>query len=984
MLKIGKVALIILVIFAFTSVSLTSESNNYDKPDNFSGSVSEHEAWVSKTLTTMTLEEKIGQLFFIPAYSNLNEKHVKEVAKLVSRHHVGGIVFFQGGPVRQAQLTNQFQNLSKVPLMIAMDAEWGPGMRLDSVMDFPYQMTLGAVQENRLIYEMGSHVAGMLSRLGVHMNFAPVADVNTNPDNPVINHRSFGEDKANVSHKAHAYMKGMQDNKVLAVAKHFPGHGNTSSDSHHSLPMVKESMNELFGNALVPFQYLINNGIGGVMVAHLAVSAFDSSMTKPSSLLPSVVDSMLREVLGFKGLVITDALNMKGVKGKDPEAGEIEIKALKAGNDILLMSEDVAKAIKAIKKAIRKGEFPEEIIDIHVRRILEAKAWCGLTRKPKIELGHLTEDLNKVESEVLMRRLIESSLTVLRNEMELIPLKRLDTLDLVTVSIGGKSSTFAARVDDYTNTDFINVDPETLAANSAELLAKVEKFNMALVVFNDMNQRAYKRFGLSEASVALAKAIAGKVPSILIIPGNPYALNLFDSPDLFKSIVVAYDSNPLAQDAAAQLVFGGIPATGMLPVSLKNGFNESHGRMLYAADRLAYTIPESVGMRSDSLQEIDSIVAEAVEEQATPGCQILIARKGKVVFHKAYGHFTSKERKEVTLDDLYDLASITKISATLPILMKWYEEGIIDIEKALSDYLPALDTTVLKGISIKDILGHQGRLFPWIPFYKSTIEDELYDSIYRTKAENAYTVQVANGLFIRDDFADSIFFHITQAELREEKEYKYSDLGYYLFQMMIEKISGEKLESQADSLFYQPLGAFTLGYLPLERYPKENIVPTERDQEFRKQLLQGYVHDPGAAMLGGVGGHAGLFSNSNDLAKLMQMYLQQGRYGGEDYFLPSTIETFASAAFLENENRRGIGFDKPEMDYEKVGPTFKGISGKSFGHTGFTGTMAWIDPELEIVYIFLSNRICPDASNSKLIQLDIRTRIQEQIYKSVY
>ncbi len=981
--RISKIGILTFIVITLSGFSLTSVSDRYEGIDGNPVFAESNSDWAETTLNSLTLEEKIGQLFFVAAYSNLPEKHTKEIKKLIRKQHIGGLIFFQGGPVKQVQLTNEYQQLSKIPLMVAMDAEWGPGMRLDSVMDFPYQMMLGAIQDESKIYDMGEAIAAMLSRLGVHMNFAPVVDVNTNPDNPVINHRSFGEDKVNVCEKAFAYMKGMQDNRVLAVAKHFPGHGNTSSDSHYSLPLVYESKDEIMANALVPFQYLINKGVAGVMVAHLAIEAYDTTMQTPSSLSASIVDTLLRQTLGFSGLAITDALNMQGAKEGSPKAGEIELKALTAGEDILVMSEDVPKAIKAIKKAIKDGLLTEADIDEKVKRILMAKQWCGLNKTPINTTANLVDDLNASAFDLIKRDLTQSAITLLKNENDLLPLKSLDTLSLLTINIGEGISVFSNRVANYATSANYNLTATDQSEIDADLEHLMMQHNLVLINFNNLNQRPYKKFGFHADQLVFAQKVAERIPTVLLIPSNPYALNLIDSLDAFKAIVLGYDNTDLVQDNLAQAVFGALPVRGKLPVSLKKQYKAADGQMLYASNRLGYTIPESVGLRSDSLAMIDSIVAEAIELKATPGCQVLVARKGKVVFNKAYGHFTQKLRTDVQPDYLYDLASITKIAATLPVLMHMQDEAIINVDSSLSYYLQDLDTTDKRGISIKDILGHQGRLFPWIPFYRSTIETDLYDSIYRKKAEPGFEVEVANQLFIRNDFADSVFYHITQSELREDSDYKYSDLGYYLFKMMIEELYQQPLEKLTDSLYYKRLGASSLGFLPLNRFSKDVIVPTEDDEDFRKQMLQGYVHDPGAAMLGGVGGHAGLFSNANDLAKMMQMYLQKGNYGGEQYFRNGTIDYFSSAAFLDNENRRGIGFDKPEMDYSKVGPTFQGVSGKSFGHTGFTGTMAWIDPEQEIVYIFLSNRICPDASNTKLIKHDIRTRIQEQIYKSI-
>ena len=941
--------------------------------------------WADSLMSTMSLDQKIGQLITAAGYSNRTEKHTKEIESYIQKYHIGGVIFFQGGPVRQALMTNRFQELTEIPLLISQDCEWGLKMRLDSVPSYPYQMMLGAIQNDQLIYEMGQAIAENLQRLGVQMSFSPVADVNNNPENPVINYRSFGEDKYKVSEKAYAYMGGLQDKHIITTAKHFPGHGNTSTDSHKELPQLEHSRKELFETELYPFRQLIARGLTGVMSAHLAVTAFDSSGTVPASLSENIINNLLKDQMNFEGLVVTDALNMEGAQLKNAKPGDIEVKALLAGNDILLMPKDVPRTFKAIKKAIKKGILSEEEIDKKCRKILLAKQWVGLDKVSPIEIENLHRDLNQPKFEVLKRKLIASAITLVNNNKGLIPLKNLDTLKIGSISIGNSGiSCFQEYLSKYATVENCHLNNVFSDQEFKSAKEKLKDCNLVIVAVDETSQYASRKFGIAKETIRHIRQLAKEKSVILNLLANPYSLSLWKDTIGTDAILVSYDDSDPIRELSAQMIFGGIPALGNLPVSASEKFPAGTGIKSYTTSRLRYGIPEEEGFSSNLLQKIDSLALDAIEQKATPGCQILIARNGNIVFEKAYGHHTHDKKRPVETTDLYDLASITKIAASLPSLMQLVENKKVDLDKSFGTYLPELEKTNKEDIILKKALTHQGRLQAWIPFYMNTLEDDKpKHELYRKKTETGFSTQVAENLYIYDTYSDSIFDQIVASELRDKEEYKYSDLAYYLCRRIIEKQTGKRIDKLVEREFYAPLGADKLGYLPLEHFDKAMIVPTENDKAFRKQLVHGHVHDPGAAMEGGVAGHAGLFSNANDLAKLMQLYLNGGEYGGHRFINQSTIDLFNSTPYLANENRRAIGFDKPEMDYKKDGPTFQGISAKSFGHTGFTGTMAWADPEKEIIFIFLSNRICPDASNLKLIKMNVRTNIQEAIYEAI-
>ena len=978
-------------------------------------------SWVDSIFTQMSLEQKIGQLFMVAAYSNKGPEHTQQIMRLIRKHHIGGLIFFQGNPDKQAKLTNVYQNYSDVPLMIGMDAEWGLGMRLDSVISYPRQMALGAIQDDSLIYRMGLDIGEQMRRLGVHINFAPVVDVNNNLNNPVIGSRSFGSDKKNVARKGIAYMNGLQDRCVLSVAKHFPGHGDTDQDSHKVLPVIPHDTARLDSLELYPFRRMIENGVGGMMVAHLNIPAYNREPNRPATLSHEIVTGVLKEQMGFSGLIFTDALNMRGV-ADHYEAGVIESEALRAGNDVMLYPQDVSEAISFIKKQVRRGEISQERINESCRKILAFKYWAGMdslecSDNPDmsvevIQRKNLTQELNRNEYKVLNNQLIENALTITGGDADRVPLVDLDSLDIATLALGSNETTpFQYTMDWYARADHYHYAPgDDLEAFSSRL----EDYNTLVVSVHNTHEIPSRRYGLQREYLPLLSQLAEKQRLVLVHFGNPYALQYLPPSIQEKAVLTAFNDQEETQKRAAQALFGAIPIRGRLPVTVHDSLRAGAGVSTGPLSRLRYGLPESVGLNGDTLQRIDTIIQSAIDSMATPGCQVLVARKGKVVYHKTFGSHTYLDQRRVRKKDLYDVASLTKILASIPSIMRLYEQDTLHLDSTLGKYLPDLDTTNKGELVFHDVLTHQARLKSWIPFYYKTLEPLLPDQdlldnefspeypykignhaymiknfryregVYAHSRSDSFPVQVSENLFIRNAYPDSVFRWINESELLERKDYVYSDLGYYYFYKIIERLTGMPLEEYVREQFYEPLGAFNTGYRPRDRFPKSRIVPTENDMIFRRDLLTGYVHDPGTAMLGGVGGHAGIFSNANDLAKIMQMYMNGGYYGGKRYFRDSTIQRFTDSPFKEeNGNRRALGFDKPVLEKDKPGPTCEGISEKSFGHTGFTGTIAWADPEEEVLYIFLSNRIHPDQDNSKLVTSDVRTRIQRVIYDAI-
>lgn len=941
------------------------------------------EVWADSVILTMTLDEKIGQLFMVSAYPERNQKHYEEVAELVSKYKVGGVIFFKSGPKQLVNMSNYLQSLATVPLLMSIDGEWGLSMRVDSTMRFPLQMQLGAINDKELIYQMGKAIGLQMKRMGIQINFAPVLDVNNNPLNPVINMRSFGDNKKMVAEKAFEYMRGQQEVNVLAVGKHFPGHGDTKTDSHSDLPYIGFTRKRLDSLELYPFKQLISKGIGGMMVAHLDIPALDPVSKRPSSLSPEVVTDLLRNKMHFKGLIFTDGLNMKGIT-KYFKPGEAALKAMLAGNDILLCPEDVPWGVRLIKEAIEDDIICEQDIDVHVKRILQVKQWAGLDHCQYVDTANLQNDLFLANDELLNRKLTENSLTLVKNEKNIIPFTRLDTLKIASVFFGKTDKgVFQENLSLYANIAQFNIENELSDIELVKLKDTLKNYNLIIVSLKQTNRYSFRTFNFSDQSLDFIKYLADSNNVVLNLFASPYSLVRIPNIRKIKAILIGFDDTRYPAEVAPQLLFGAISAKGHLPVNVSLDFPYGFGIETGKPVRLKYSIPEDVGIINKKLLPIDSIVNDAITRHAMPGCQVLVAKNGVVIFNKSYGYFTYDKTYPVNNTDLYDLASMTKTLSTTLVLMDLYDRKMFDYNKCLGFYLPKLKGTDKENLLIKDILTHQAELVPWIPFYPALIANESKRKTYFSFLPDKNKIlQVADSMYLLSSYRDSICKQVFCSKLLPTKEYKYSDLGFYFMHYVIENITRESLDFVSDSLIYKRIGATTMGYRPLKRYNKLQIVPTENDTIFRKQTVWGFVHDQGAALMGGVAGHAGLFSNANDVAKVCQMLLWDGEYGGVKYFEHSTVKDFTSCQFCP-KNRRGLGFDKPEPDSNKESPVVKRASLKTFGHQGFTGTCYWVDPEKDLVYIFLSNRIYPDAENKKFNTLGVRNKVLDVVYDAI-
>ncbi|MEM8847978.1 MAG: glycoside hydrolase family 3 N-terminal domain-containing protein, partial [Bacteroidota bacterium] len=794
----------------------------------------------------------------------------------------------------------------------------------------------------------------------------------------IIGNRSFGESPENVAEKGLAIMNGMQAAGVLACGKHFPGHGDTDVDSHKALPIIDADRQRLDSIELNPFKHLIKNGLGSVMVAHLDVPCLESREGHPSSLSKSIISDLLIKELGFQGLVFTDALNMKAVSQFAKE-GEVELEAFLAGTDVLLMPTNPEASISRFIEAYNEGRISENRLALSVKKILMAKYKVGLNNYVPIVEENLVNDLNDVENDLIYEESIEKALTVAKNNFSLLPIKNLENKRIAYVQFGdADGSPFYNMLSKYTKVTRVK------EKNIAEYKKELAKYNLVIIGFHKSNESPWKSYKFSDTELYWLQEISKLRTSntILSVFAKPYALLDVVNFNTIDALMVAYQNSELAQQKAAQAIFGAIQANGKLPVSAGSIFQVGTGMEIKPLQRLGYSIPEKVGMSSRRLKSVDSLMQVGLDSLMFPGAQVLIAKKGKVIYHKNFGKLTYGSETKVNENHIYDLASLTKILSTLPMIMKMEEEGNIALNDTFKELIPEYEDTELKDVTVLKALSHYGRLPAWIAFYVDTLSEDGKPSadFYRNHPADGFPYKVADNLYLTSAYKDSIYDRIGRQDLKSNR-YRYSDVGYYVFKRYIEEFYGNTVDRLVDKFFYKPMGLQYTGFNPLSKFEKKQIVPSEEDMYFRHQTIQGYVHDMGAAMQGGVGGHAGLFSNADDVAKIMQMYLQGGVYGGKRFLDDRTIQKFNTCYFCHKNVRRGVGFDKPQL--EEKGPTCGCVSRKSFGHSGFTGTYTWADPEEEIIYVFLSNRTFPTASNTLLIKSGLRTRIQQAIYDSI-
>jgi beta-glucosidase-like glycosyl hydrolase/CubicO group peptidase (beta-lactamase class C family) len=963
--------------------------------------------WVDSVFNSLSPDARIGQLIVAAVTPRSNDVTKDTVKRLVSQNMVGGLIYENSTIAEQAEVTNLAQSLAAVPLMITIDGEWGLGMRLKEVPDFQRNLILGALDDDMLLYEYGREVARQCRRMGIHVNFAPVLDVNDNPLNPVIGNRSFGESPELVARHAIAFARGLEDGGVMAVGKHFPGHGSSSEDSHKTLPVINKTRQEINTCELVPFRKFIDAGLSGILTAHLLVPAIDKAQT-PTSLSSQCVNTLLRDEMGFDGLIFTDALNMKGAT--QLLKGSACVNALLAGNDVLLMPENISDEIAAIKAAIANGSLSQSVIDERCKKILRYKYALELTGKQHVNTNNLVSDINSQRAEVLRRQLTAGSITVIKNNDNILPVHNLQSRHIAIATIGnenGTASTFTRRCADYAEVSRFDM----AKAGSAKALAEQLKdghFNTIIVEVGEDN----------EVNRSALETIAKHCKNVIVvITCKPYDIKNYGAAITHKhvkAVVLTYENSTLTEDYAAQTIFGGNAANGNLPISLnfkgkKTRYDAGHG-IHYPATRLGYSIPAEVGLDSRLAAQIDSVCRLGVQQHAFPGCQVIVARHGKVVYKNSFGTIDYNSPVKVDDNTLFGLASVSKATGTISGVMKAFDDGKFALDEKASKYIPGLRDGDKEDITFRDLLYHEtgmpaslnmwymmmdansytGSLITGTQDANHTVkimdgawghkDAKMRTDILSTVKTDRFNIAIADGLWGGRVTYDSIMNRMYHAKLGKKK-YLYSCCNFSLLADAVQRMTHSPLNYYVNNYIFAPLGAYHTMYRPLSKFSRDEIAYTEVDTYLRRQHIHGYVHDELAAFSGGVQGNAGLFSNANDLAKLFQMWLNGGTYGGVRLLKASTVETFTTQK--SPNSHRGLGFDKPVVGNPDASNTCAEATPETFGHTGFTGTCFWVDPKNDMFYIFLSNRVCPSRNNPNFGRISARSHIQSLIYRAI-
>ena len=951
--------------------------------------------WVESKLMKMSLKEKIGQLFIHTVEPVATPQNKKNISDAVKEYKVGGLLFSGGEWINQVNLTNYAQGMAEVPLLMTFDGEWGLAMRLKNTVSYPKNRVLGGIQDNQLIYEYGKEVARQCRLIGVHVNFAPVADVDNNPQNPVINTRSFGSHPANVAEKVVAYARGLEDGGVLSVSKHFPGHGDTNVDSHKALPVLNFSRERLDSIELRPFRQAIAAGLGGVMVGHLEVPA----IAKETASLSADMINLLRDELGFKGLVFTDALEMKGVSNNK----DVCARALMAGNDMLLAPRNLKRELDGVLRAVKDGRISEEQIAEKCRKVLTYKYLLGLHEEQKIQLSGLEKRLQASAGKDLKARLEKAAVTVVSNDGGVLPMDmKLQGTLLLNIGKASEGQAFSARLQRRLSHKLVQAP----ANNTTELVEQLSAAERIIVAIHTEKYEAYRPMLLQ---------LSKKLPVVYVYL-TPMK-RIYNKGSYWKeaaAVVLGHSSSEEVQEFVADALVGKEICIGRLAVDVKDFRKAGEGVDLSAWKENKVYRPEDYGMSSEVLGKIDEIVKEGMAKEAFPGCQLVIWKDGVPVYDKCFGTFTYHKKRLVQADNLYDIASLTKITGTLLAVMKLYDEGKFGLTDRIADYVPVLKGTPKERITIEELLHHQSGLPSFWPFYQEAIDDSSYQtSFYKNRRDALHKTQVDRRLWVVDDFkykdewiagslSEEFPYEIVEGMYvgaafknrmlemlasdeipLKDRRYRYSCLNFMLLKEMVEKISGMPMDVYLEKEFYQPMGMTHTLYRPLRKFGKEQIVPTvEKDYLRKGKTLQGEVHDEIASFMGGVSGNAGLFSTARDVAKVCQLFVDKGMYGGRRYISHNTCDFFMN--HLSRISRRALGFDKPDMKNPEKSPCAEEVPAEVVGHTGFTGTCAWADPKNRLVFVFLSNRIYPRVFDHKgLMSLNIRPRIQQVMYQAL-
>ncbi|MGM0479436.1 MAG: glycoside hydrolase family 3 N-terminal domain-containing protein [Bacteroidota bacterium] len=923
--------------------------------------------WANQQLKGMSLRDKIAQSFIIHVPTYKGEQAFEKIDSLIINDRVGGLVLGRGEYEQTKNAIRRFQEHATFPLLMAMDATWGLSKQIWRSKKYPFPLALGAVNEDEWSRTLSTAMSHDMRKLGVNFCLGPTINISSPDMDEAGQMETYGEDPMTVATQSRAFIQGLQQNNVLSAMKYFPFHPDKQGDNDEELLRSEVSLEQLQNVHWAPFRMGRLSRASAVMMANMEVPALDDSGI-PVSFSSKVIQETLKNELKFDGLVISGNLGDERLT-RYFDADDIDFLAYTAGNDLLLNPGNPQQAIERIMQAVNEGEYSEKAIDRKCLKILQAKYHVA-TGKDTLAYPS-TEELSYIETATY-----EKAITVLKND-SVLPVKDALESNLV-INLGNDAGAFRDRLEEYSHAKYVH------AYSAEEVLRYMENYaNTYDNIFINIFPIRSLTTTIQPYPVAWRKVlenIPAAVNSYVTFYGHPFIARDWEVFAKADAVILTYEQELETLDRVAQLLFGGFQSKTPLPVTLNEVFQEGFYAATPAASRMKYTVPMEFGLRKSDFRAIDSIAEHGIREKAYPGCQIVIAKDGKLIYEKSFGHQTYDSLRAIENNTLYDLASVTKIAASTASLMHLQGKGQFSLDARLRDYLEITRGTAYERILLKDMMAHQAGLSPWIPFYTKTLTDGLPSEKYYSRIPNdSMKTQVAQGLFIRDDYEETIYDRILSTRLKPRGDYRYSDLGYYFVKRIVEQQSALPMEKFVHSTFYEPMGLRTMRYHPLEEFSIQRIAPTERDNYFRHQLVHGYVHDMGAAMTDGVGGHAGVFSNAADLAKMMQLFLNQGTYGRREYIPAEVIESYTSCQFCP-DNRRGAGFDKPVRDLQG-GPTCELVSLESFGHSGFTGTQAWADPANGVNYVFLSNRVYPKGDNWKLVKMDIRTDIQKEIYK---
>lgn len=931
------------------------------------------EQWADSLMAHMSMQEKVAQLFCPRLDVRDNHAGREAIRRMVQQEHVGGILLGKGNIVEYANLNNYAQSLAEIPLMITLDGEWGPAMRLTDAVRFPYNIALGAIQNSQLMYDYGLEVARECRELGITVDFAPVLDVNSNPDNPVIGFRSLGEDPHRVSELGVAFARGLEAGGVLSVAKHFPGHGDTSVDSHKALPTVTHSRHTLDNVDLLPFKSYISAGLGGIMVGHLKVPALDKSGT-PASLSHKISTDLLQKELKFNGLVFTDALAMKGaVSGHKNNC----VAALQAGADVLLGSGAPSSDIDAVMKAVEKGKISKETINERCRKLLVYKYKLGLKSYTPVNIKGLMERVNSPTAYALVEKLANASMTLLNNKQHVLPIDSLSRKEIAVACVGAElNCEFVRMCEKYAPVIPLPTGDHGLTRTG---MSRMEDADIVIMGI----------FGSPAATTNLLKQLKGK-KVVTVFFDNPFKMAKYHELGAEPTLLLAYDKSPQFQRAAAMALFGGINVNGRCPVNIKGIAAVGQGIDLNK-NRLGYQALPGNGLAPRLNFIVDSICSKAIKAGAMSGCQVVVAKDGNIVLDKSFGRIDFDETSpKVTGTTLFDLASMTKAVATTPAIMLAVDEGLINLNAPIARYVPELENTDKQDITVTELLTHQSGMPPVVNVrkimtdtasYSPPLNSKVTDATLRTdilskKSDDEFYLPVAEDIWISDMGVDTLMQKIYDAPLGK-KNYVYSCLNFCLLKTAQENVTGVDMDQWIDTRVFAPLGAWHTGFLPLTLFEPEMIAYTENDKIFRHQHLHGYVHDEIAAFSGGVQGNAGLYGTAGDMAKFGQMLLNNGTYGGERIISDATVKEFTGTITAA---QRALGFDLLRRN-KSLAPS--NYTGNAYGHTGYTGTCFWIDPQQQLVIVVLTNRVNPSRDNAAFARLNPRGAIISAVYESL-